>query len=1059
MRLRQLVLACGFSTFALSQFASALGLGEVTLKSALNQPLEAEIKLLDTGDLSPEQILISLASPADFERNGIERTYFYSELQFDVDLKAPGGPKVIVTSRSPVREPYLNFLIEARWTAGRLLREYTLLMDLPTFTEGAATAAVAAPSKRSSSIAEPPKNTSPQTYHPVSTSGSTPSTGKPSPKISGDQYKVRANDTLWEIAEGVRGSSGASVHQAMIALYEANPEAFINGNINLLRRGQILRIPDAQEMTSTSRSAAVRQFAQQIQDSGLGAQLNASRRTDTAHSVSKGVSGSVKLTAPSVSTGTGQGSGSNQGSGAGLETELAATLEELDKSKAENSELSSRVKDLEAQIATMEQLVAVSNEKMRALQLAAEQQNSATSQAVSADSASIASSLSSAVPIAGAVALTSAESSVVASASSSAASKAAVTPVVAASKKVVAPPPEPTAVDVLVENAPWLGLGGLVLGLGGYLFYRRRKEAEQVVAEDNFDPDVFAMDSELQPEEPQEEFDESLALDEQSEFVEEAPVEAETGDAVAEAEIYIAYGQLDKAEDLLQNALKKDPDASEVRLKLLEVYSHKQDLTGFDKEYALLAAVAGGALLTRAAELRAAIPGAEASELPLPVSDSADSSVAEDFNFADLDLTDDTDSFTSESQASVDLADEPLDFDLDLGEDFAEAGDEPLADSSFSLDDEDEFAAVEAPQSLGVDSEELDFSIDQDLGDLEDLDLDLGEEGVSAEAEDLSDLSVALDELNKPTLPEDISTASNSIDDEFSFDLEDDVNVEALAEDGSGTAEPEAAIDELESGSLDVSADDFNLDMNVDDVDLAALDHEMEALDLEIEPQEDVNIGVSTLNELPLNLDDDEEFSGLAAELDSEDFAGLDLNEEIPESGLSLTDDLDQFAAPGLQEGEDSNELLADLAASELEATSAEEAGSEDEFGLDFEMGFDASDAGLDEGLALAEADEELPALAEDDVFSAALSEFDEGDVLSLEQEEDEGVALSDDDIDSELDFLADTDEAATKLDLARAYIDMGDTEGARDILSEVIAEGNDQQRGEAEDLLSRIQA
>jgi pilus assembly protein FimV len=139
MRLRQLVLACGLTSLVLSPYASALGLGEVKLKSTLNQPLEAEVKLLDTRDLTAEQILVALASPADFERNGVDRLFFYTEFQFQVDLEAADGPKVVITSRSPVREPYLNFLIEARWTAGRLLREYTLLMDLPTFDEGGTT--------------------------------------------------------------------------------------------------------------------------------------------------------------------------------------------------------------------------------------------------------------------------------------------------------------------------------------------------------------------------------------------------------------------------------------------------------------------------------------------------------------------------------------------------------------------------------------------------------------------------------------------------------------------------------------------------------------------------------------------------------------------------------------------------------------------------------------------------------------------------------------------------------------------------------------------------------
>jgi pilus assembly protein FimV len=337
MRLRQLVLACGLTSLVLSPYVSALGLGEVKLKSTLNQPLEAEVKLLDTRDLTAEQILVALASPADFERNGVDRLFFYTEFQFQVDLEAADGPKVVITSRSPVREPYLNFLIEARWTAGRLLREYTLLMDLPTFDEGGATQAVqtAVTSNKSQqprTTTSTPKATSDSGY----TSEPRPVSSARQPSLSGDEYEVRSNDTLWEIALRARPDSSVSVHQSMMALYRANPEAFINGNINRLRRGQVLRVPDASEMKSLNKSDAVSQFTQATGDSDSGAQLNASRRTSSTRTESAEVSGRVKLAAPSAGTASaGQGSGANDGAGKALESELAVTLEELDKSKAE----------------------------------------------------------------------------------------------------------------------------------------------------------------------------------------------------------------------------------------------------------------------------------------------------------------------------------------------------------------------------------------------------------------------------------------------------------------------------------------------------------------------------------------------------------------------------------------------------------------------------------------------------------------------------------------------------------------------------------------------------
>src|SRR5690606_15510629 len=145
MHFRKLVMTCGFAAAFLANYVNALGLGEVELRSALNQPLDAEIKLLDVGDLSAEQIIVALGSPADFERNGLERLHFYTEIKFNIVLNSSEGAIVQLSTRNPVREPYLNFLVEARWTSGRLLCEYHLLMDLPTFADEPA-APVASPS-------------------------------------------------------------------------------------------------------------------------------------------------------------------------------------------------------------------------------------------------------------------------------------------------------------------------------------------------------------------------------------------------------------------------------------------------------------------------------------------------------------------------------------------------------------------------------------------------------------------------------------------------------------------------------------------------------------------------------------------------------------------------------------------------------------------------------------------------------------------------------------------------------------------------------------------------
>src|SRR5690606_3065298 len=139
MHLRKLTLAVGLIGALCGSGAFGLGLGEITLNSTLNQPLDAQIKLLQVRDLTEEDILVELARAEDFQRFGVDRIFFLQNLRFEVELDGADGPVVKITTEEPVREPYLIFLLEAQSPGGgRLLREYTLLMDLPVFAESAA---------------------------------------------------------------------------------------------------------------------------------------------------------------------------------------------------------------------------------------------------------------------------------------------------------------------------------------------------------------------------------------------------------------------------------------------------------------------------------------------------------------------------------------------------------------------------------------------------------------------------------------------------------------------------------------------------------------------------------------------------------------------------------------------------------------------------------------------------------------------------------------------------------------------------------------------------------
>src|SRR5690606_8276918 len=226
--------------------AHALGLGAIEVKSALNQPLDARIPLLpaDAGEL--ETLSISLASPEAFQRAGVDRPFSLTRLRFQVVRGEQ--PHIRVYTEQPVKEPFLDFLIQADWDRGRLIREFTVLLDPPIYAgAGVAPAPVvqAAPVVPAAGAAVQPGRPA------VQAAAAAPAVSTYGP--------VTASDTLWKIANRVRPDSSVSVNQVMIALLRANPEAFIGGDINRLRRGSVLRVPELAQIAAVDPAEANRE--------------------------------------------------------------------------------------------------------------------------------------------------------------------------------------------------------------------------------------------------------------------------------------------------------------------------------------------------------------------------------------------------------------------------------------------------------------------------------------------------------------------------------------------------------------------------------------------------------------------------------------------------------------------------------------------------------------------------------------------------------------------------------------------------------------------------------
>jgi len=378
-----------FAALAAATAAHALGVGEVSLNSRLNQPLNAQIALFEANGLDADEVTVKLASPEAFERVGLDRPYFLTDLKFKPALQGAKGT-IAVTSSKPIREPYLSFLIEVIWPNGRMLREYTLLLDPPIYAPAQSTQPkpVQLPTKATAAqtVQQQPPQTAAQPAKPVeqkekaavAAKQSTqpkqeakPEPAKDTPSATADkteqgkQYQTQDNDRLWDIASNFT-PSGATVHQTMLAIQDLNPKAFIDGNINLLKKGQVLRLPDQEKVSTRTPATAIREVAQQNEawreSRGVAAerQVNATRR-ETVNAASQGeVEDSLRL----VSTATSEDATANRK----LNERLAAAQEDLDSSRRENEELKSRIGELEGQIDKLQRLVELSDANLATLQ-------------------------------------------------------------------------------------------------------------------------------------------------------------------------------------------------------------------------------------------------------------------------------------------------------------------------------------------------------------------------------------------------------------------------------------------------------------------------------------------------------------------------------------------------------------------------------------------------------------------------------------------------------------------------------------------------------------------
>lgn len=949
----------------------ALGLGEIRLQSALNQPFEAEIELIAPTPEELASLKVGLASPDLFNRYGIDRPAYLSSFDFSVGRSRDGRATIRVRSSRSVTEPFVTLLVQASWSGGRLVREYTVLLDPPVFmpSQPQAPAPVTTPQAGAQTEGRIERPQPRQEVAPAPVPQPQPATqevagSEPEPTVAAQpagldgEYAVRRNDTLWRIASQINPGSPAVVNRTMIALYRANPTAF-DGNINRLRAGSVLRIPDFAEIDAISTAEAAAEVARQTTEWRGALPTEATEPADRLQLVTPAETPTAPSSAPSSSAEVPAEEPAPQ-------TSASATQPAAD----DRLEVSS------PELATAQQNV---SEAPLEEPLPGESETAAPEGELPIEETPVAEAEQPAEPA----------------------------PAPRKRPRAEQPQPEPSFFDRLSEYGLLLiPVGLLVLAA---LFFVSRRRRSQGASEDSLDsiaafnyepPAVRAAatkkreDSFLDMEEPEIE-DQDFAepapapvTARRSEPVEaqrevstapaqhsiedtlssETAVRLDQQDALAEADFHMAYGLYDQAADLVKIAIEREPQRRDLKLKLLEIYFvwGNKDL-----------------FLDTARDLYASRDTAPAGEW-------------DKILIMGKQIAPEDSMFQGETGGHVDLVDVNLEggenrVDVDL---FAE----PDADQAAGLDLE--FQSGEHKGMSGAEAD-LDFLLDE------------------PKAHDDDDTR----EIDPLARTQETPTIESPILDRSAATIREKTDKAVFKANGDQTEE--------------ISLDDLGLDVN-------AIDHSG-ALEETTSLEKDVD---STEIARPLR---DDEMTQLAPSLGS-----MDRTMEAPRVEKF---DVESTGTIYIDQVDLSGNDTVEQPRADIDATASLKRPSVIDVDLDDLDG--ARGASHDTIRQPRAADPDVERFS-DDVFSdrgsrTASVDLDVGDPLVAEDRSPTNRHLATTEMElSELEPVT-MSEVGTKLDLARAYMDMGDPDGARSILEEVVQEGNPTQKQEANRLLESI--
>ncbi len=1076
----------------------ALGLGEIRLSSALNQPFDAEIELISATRDELASLKVGLADPDLFARYGIDRPAFLAAFDFSIAPTSGGGAAIKVTSNRSVTEPFVTLLVEASWARGRLLREYTVLLDPPLFmpTPPQAAAPVATPQSGAQSDGrierqqaqqpeQPPAPAPVTPPEPAQTSSSAPATQSQDPvhRLAGE-YAVQRNDTLWRIASDVNPGSPSVVNRTMIALFRANPEAF-SGNINRLRAGSVLRIPALSEIDAISGGEASAEVARQAAEWSAAASSGAAEEAGRLRLVTPqetpattAEAAVAALEEPGVAPeAQAAGSGAPAAQDGRLELDspgLASVQQAVDDTPAQGEAPDAAQGEIQgdASAATQAPQTEEPARPVAPAPMAAQESTSPSLFERIGQYWWVPIALGVLVVLALVLAFIRRRRE------ESDMSLASLEPleVEPLEREPVAPPPPvrefPAAAPTVV---------------------RGRDRAESFLVEDQVDlgqdmpqsaghdSDMLlstALDAEETPGPAPRSADETLSS--------ETAVRFDQQDALAEADFHMAYGLYDQAADLVKIAIEREPARRELKHKLLEIYfvwgNKDQFLETAHDLYANRGEAAPGEwdkVLIMGRQIAVDDPMFKGEAGATRV-DLVDVNLEGGENRVDVDL------FAEPDEATQgEIAADGLDLEFTSGE-------YPSATQGL--------ASVQgASQGTFQSASELDFLLDESPGDASDdptREIDplartqetptVESPLIGSTAESLPDAATvespligseaaALDEdarelsLKETTLGGTVFDVQTPL---FDSDAGDSGLERTMLAPSAFAANSPGASDEIDRGSQTIREQtldpilearngiDQTAELSIDDLglDLDALEpsslEDTGALERDIL---DTALALGETQESP-SLSDDE-LTQLAPSLGSFDRTMEAPRVEQFDSESSGTIYVDQTILTN-GAGDTVEQPRPDVDATASMKVPTELADLSEGFDLDLDLG------SLPDPVAGGDTIEQPRLLDSVDEFSSDVFAEHTLDVSSIDL--DVGDPLSADDNEptnkqntailelSELDPVT-MSEVGTKLDLARAYMDMGDPDGARSILDEVLEEGNPGQQQEAQRLLDSI--